>query len=105
MAGGAIVDRVIEAIETEGLLANVQRVGAYIRRTCITGPVIGHQGAGFLTGLKTSRPAKQIQAELLERDILTGTSGDPKVLRLLPPFVLREAEVDILRDALASLPR
>ena len=36
------------------------------------------QGAGFLLGLKTSRPAKEVQAALLERNILTGTSGDPQ---------------------------
>jgi acetylornithine/succinyldiaminopimelate/putrescine aminotransferase len=99
----AVVEAVIEAIESEGLLENVRRVSEYIRRTCIVGPVIGHQGAGFLTGLRTSRPAKEIQAALLERGILTGTSGDPRIVRLLPPFVLREEHVDILREALASL--
>ena len=63
----------------------------------------GHQGAGFLTGLKTSVPAKLVQKALLEQDILTGTSGDPNVLRLLPPFVLKEADVDLLAAALARL--
>jgi ornithine carbamoyltransferase len=29
-------------------------------------PVTAHQGAGFLTGLRTTRPAKEIQAELLD---------------------------------------
>jgi acetylornithine/succinyldiaminopimelate/putrescine aminotransferase len=100
----AAIEATIEAIESEQLLENVRRVASYVRRTCIVGPVTGHQGAGFLTGLKTSRPAKDIQAELLARNILTGTSGDPHALRLLPPFVLREEHVDILRAALAELP-
>ena len=99
----AVIEAVIEAIETEGLLANVRRVSEYIRKTCIVGPVTGHQGAGFLTGLKTSVPAKTVQKALLEQDILTGTSGDPNVLRLLPPFVLKEADVDFLATALARL--
>jgi acetylornithine/succinyldiaminopimelate/putrescine aminotransferase len=99
----AVIEAVIEAIETEGLLANVRRVSEYIRKTCIVGPVTGHQGAGFLTGLKTSVPAKLVQKALLEQDILTGTSGDPNVLRLLPPFVLKEADVDFLAAALARL--
>jgi acetylornithine/N-succinyldiaminopimelate aminotransferase len=99
----AVIEAVIEAIESEDLLANVRRVSQYIRERCIVGPVIGHQGAGFLTGLKTSRPAKDVQAALLKRDILTGTSGDPNVLRLLPPFVLREEHVDLLAQALADL--
>ena len=99
----AVIEAVIEAIETEGLLANVRRVSEYIRKTCIVGPVTGHQGAGFLTGLKTSVPVKLVQKALLEQDILTGTSGDPNVLRLLPPFVLKEADVDFLAAALARL--
>jgi acetylornithine/N-succinyldiaminopimelate aminotransferase len=65
--------------------------------------VIGFQGAGFLLGLKTKRPAKEIQAELLSRNILCGTSGDPSILRLLPPYTLREEHVDLLAQALAAL--
>lgn len=99
----AVIEAVIDAIEREDLLANVRRVSDYIRQTCIVGPVIGHQGAGFLTGLKTRVPAKQVQQALLAQNILTGTSGDPNVLRLLPPFVLKEADVDFLAAALARL--
>ena len=99
----AVIEAVIDAIEREDLLANVRRVSDYIRQTCIVGPVIGHQGAGFLTGLKTRVPAKQVQQALLTQNILTGTSGDPNVLRLLPPFVLKEADVDFLAAALARL--
>jgi acetylornithine/N-succinyldiaminopimelate aminotransferase len=100
----AVMEAVIDAIESENLLERVRRVGAYMRETCIVGPVTGHQGAGFLTGLRTSRPAKEIQAELLECGILAGTSVDPNVLRLLPPFILQEEQVDMLRDTLADLP-
>lgn len=100
----AAVEATIDAIEGDELLANVRRVSDYIRRTCIVGPVTGHQGAGFLTGLLTNRPAKEVQAALLERNILAGTSGDPRVLRLLPPYVLREEHVDLLAIALKSLP-
>ncbi|HKT72784.1 MAG TPA: aminotransferase class III-fold pyridoxal phosphate-dependent enzyme [Steroidobacteraceae bacterium] len=100
----AAIEAVIDAIESEGLLENVRRVGEYIRAQCVVGPVTGYQGAGFLTGLRTTRPAKQVQAELLECGILTGTAGDPNVVRLLPPFILQEEHVDMLRDALADLP-
>src|SRR3569833_3036585 len=46
----AVMEAVIEAIESEKLLDRVRRVAEYIRKTCIVGPVVGHQGAGFLTG-------------------------------------------------------
>lgn len=100
----AAIEAVIEAIESEQLLERVRRVGAYIRRTCIVGPIVAHQGAGFLIGLRTSRPAKEVQRELLERDILAGTAADPHILRLLPAYVLEESHVDRLAATLAALP-
>jgi acetylornithine/N-succinyldiaminopimelate aminotransferase len=100
----AAIGAVIAAIRDQRLLERVRRVGAYIRSNCIVGPVTGHQGAGLLVGLRTTRPAKEIQAELLECCILTGTSSDPHVLRLLPPFIIEEQHVDMLRDALRDLP-
>ena len=71
----AVAEAVIDTIESESLLANVRQVSAYIRSSCIVGPVTGMQGAGFLLGLKTSRPAKEVQAALLEKNILAGTSA------------------------------
>jgi acetylornithine/N-succinyldiaminopimelate aminotransferase len=100
----AAVEAVIDAIESESLLANVRQVSDYIRAHCLVGPVQGVQGAGFLLGLKTSRPAKEVQAALLARDILAGTSGDPHILRLLPAYILNEGHVDILVDALKKIP-
>jgi acetylornithine/N-succinyldiaminopimelate aminotransferase len=99
----AVVEAVIDAIRDERLLENVRRLSALIRRDCLTGPVTGLQGEGFLMGLRTSRPAKDVQAALLERDILTGTSGDPQVLRLLPAYTLGEEHVTLLAAALSEL--
>jgi acetylornithine/N-succinyldiaminopimelate aminotransferase len=100
----AIAEAVIDTIESESLMANVRQVSTYIRSNCEVGPVVGTQGAGFLLGLKTSRPAKEVQAALLDKNILTGTSGDPNVLRLLPAYILNEGHVDRLCDALAQIP-
>jgi acetylornithine/N-succinyldiaminopimelate aminotransferase len=99
----AVAEAVIDTIESESLLANVRQVSAYIRASCIIGPITGVQGAGFLLGLKTSRPAKEVQAALLAKTILTGTSGDPHILRLLPAYILNEGHVDTLSDALAKI--
>ena len=99
----AMIEAVIDIIESEDLLANVRGLSALMRETCVTGPVTGIQGAGFLTGLRTRRPAKDVQRELLARDILTGTSGDPHVVRILAPFVLEESHVRRLSATLAEL--
>jgi acetylornithine/succinyldiaminopimelate/putrescine aminotransferase len=99
----AAVNAVLAAIREQRLLERVRRMGNYIRRTCIAGPVTAIQGEGLLVGLRTTRPAKQVQAELLECGILTGTSSDANVVRLLPPYILEEQQVDVLRDALKDL--
>ncbi|HEY1312296.1 MAG TPA: aminotransferase class III-fold pyridoxal phosphate-dependent enzyme [Steroidobacteraceae bacterium] len=99
----AAAEAVIDTIESESLLANVRQVSAYIRSSCIVGPVTGVQGAGFLLGLKTSRPAKEVHAELLAKNILAGTSADPHILRLLPAYILNEGHVDQLSDALSRI--
>jgi hypothetical protein len=39
----------------------------------------------------------------MAKNILTGTSGDPHILRLLPAYILNEGHVDILSDALAKI--
>jgi acetylornithine/N-succinyldiaminopimelate aminotransferase len=101
----AMIETVVDIIESEGLLANVRRLSKRIRETCVVGPVVATQGAGFLLGLRTRRPAKDVHRELLEQhDILTGTSGDPNVVRILAPFVLEESHVERLRTALSSIP-
>src|SRR5262249_191928 len=63
----AAIEAVIEALESEQLLARVRRVSALIRERCLVGPVAAMQGAGFLLGLRTTRPAKEVHAALLAR--------------------------------------
>ena len=99
----AIAEAVIDTIESESLLANVRQVSNYIRSSCIVGPITGVQGLGFLLGLKTSRPAKEVQAALLDKNILAGTSADPHILRLLPAYIMNEGHVDQLSGALARI--
>lgn len=99
----AAIEAVLDAIEAERLLERVQRLGEYVRKTCVVGPVSAIQGAGLLIGLRTTRPAKQLQAELLEGGILVGTASDLNILRLLPPFILEEEHVDMLSGALRDL--
>ena len=102
LAAAAIV-AVIETIQNEDLLTNVRAREAEIREYCIVGPVRSVQGMGLLLGLKCDRPAREVQAALLDHDILTGTSADPEVLRLLPPLLLQSAHVSRLAEALASI--
>jgi len=100
--GCALVETVIDVIQSEGLLQHVRNVSSLIRSSCAVGPVTKIQGAGFLLGLVCSVPAKQVRDELLGHDILVGTSADPNVLRIMPPLNLPEKHVGELARALAS---
>ncbi len=99
----AIVEAVIDIIESEGLVENVRRMSALIRERCIVGPVRAVQGAGLLLGLRTTRPAREVQKELLAAGIFAGTAADPHIVRLLPPFTLAAEHVERLASALAGL--
>jgi acetylornithine/succinyldiaminopimelate/putrescine aminotransferase len=99
VAAAAMV-AVIDAIENEGLLANVRRCELAIREQCVVGPITRIQGMGLLLGLVCDRPAVEVRNALLEHDILTGTSSDPEVLRILAPLVLEPGHIDHLAEAL-----
>ena len=100
----ALIEATLDAIEAEDLLANVRERAPEIRALAGVGPVAAVQGRGLLAGLRTSRPARVVQSELLARGILVGTSADPHVVRLLPPLVLERVHVEQLGAALAELP-
>ena len=99
----AAINAVIDTIESENLLQNVREREAQIREQCIKGPVSKIQGMGLLLGLVCDRPAVEVRDALLENDILTGTSGDPNVLRILAPLILESVHVDRLAQVLESL--
>ena len=99
----AAIAATIEVIDDEQLLKNVREREAQIREQCVIGPVRKIQGMGLLLGLVCDRPAVNIRNALLEHDILTGTSGDPAVLRILAPLVLEPGHVEQLARALESL--
>ena len=61
------------------------------------------RGLGYLLGVRCEKPAKEIQAALLERGILVGTSGDPQTFRLLPPLTVSEEEWEIFFAALDDI--
>jgi acetylornithine/succinyldiaminopimelate/putrescine aminotransferase len=100
----AAIATTIDVIETDRLLDNVRQREAQICTQCITGPVQRIQGKGLLLGLVCDRPAVEVRNALLDYDILTGTSADPRVLRILAPLVLEALHVEHLARALDAIP-
>ena len=102
VAAAAIV-AVIDSIEKDKLLVNVRAREAQIRELCVKGPVRKIRGMGLLLGLVCDRPAVEVRDALLEHDVLTGTSADPEVVRILAPLVLEARHVEHLAHALESM--
>jgi acetylornithine/N-succinyldiaminopimelate aminotransferase len=106
MIAMAAITATLEAIEVEGMLANVKEVEAHLReRLKEVEQILNVRGLGFLLGLEFADNAAPMHKALLERRIITGTSSDPKVLRLLPPLCLKLNEVDLFVDTLREVVR
>lgn len=91
----------LEAIEKDGMLENAQAIEAYLRKWLKEIPnVVALHGKGCLLGIEFDIPCALIHAKLLENKIITGTSSNPNVLRLLPPLNVKIGEIDLLIDAL-----
>jgi acetylornithine aminotransferase/acetylornithine/N-succinyldiaminopimelate aminotransferase len=104
MIAMATVNATLEAIENDHMLENVRTVEAYLReRLKEVEQVVSVRGKGFLLGIEFATPAKAIHEALLARQIITGTSSDAKVLRLLPPLCLKQSEVELFVEELVAV--
>jgi acetylornithine/succinyldiaminopimelate/putrescine aminotransferase len=104
MLAMAAVCATLEAIEQDDMLANTRAVEAHLRAQLRALPqVAALRGRGMLLGIEfKDEIAAQVHKALLERRIITGTSSDKRVLRLLPPLCLHPAEIDLFVVALRA---
>lgn len=104
MLAMAAVTATLEAIENDRMLANVKAVEAHLRqRLREVEQVVAVHGRGMLLGLEFNDKAQPIHQALLGCKVITGTSSNPKVLRLLPPLCLQKEHVDMFVDALLCI--
>ena len=76
----AIVETVIDIIESENLLdERASSAPRRFARRASSAPSSARRAPACCSACARSRPAKDVQAELLKLDILTGTSADPNV--------------------------
>ncbi len=104
MLAMAAVSATLEAIEVERMRENVVEMEAYLRACLADVPqIVKVRGRGFLLGIEFKEKAAPVHQALLERKIITGTSSDPNVLRLLPPLCLKREEIDLFVDTLKEI--
>ena len=94
-AGNAVLDIVLKP----GFLAHVEKTGLYIKQRLAEiadryPKVIGEiRGEGLMLGLACKVPNTELAGMLFAEKMLTVTAGD-NVVRLLPPLIVTEAEVN-----------
>ncbi len=103
MLAMAAVSATLEAIEADKMLGNAKAVENHLRERLKEIPnVIGLRGKGCLLGIEFADDCKSVHAKLLENKIITGTSSNPNVLRLLPPLCVKIEEIDLLIESLTA---
>ncbi|MFZ1699446.1 MAG: aspartate aminotransferase family protein [Pyrinomonadaceae bacterium] len=94
MLAMAAVLATLEAIENDDMIANARAIEQYLRDSLGGNPVVrAIRGKGCLIGIEFDGACKEIHAKLLRHKIITGTSSDPNVLRLLPPLCVTTEEI------------
>lgn len=94
----AAVSKVIDLFQEQDVLANVNRVGAYLEKrldelaaefSCVE----ARRGAGLMQGLVLDRPVGGIITEAMERGLVLINAGT-SIIRFVPPLVITEEHVD-----------
>ncbi|MDO9151939.1 MAG: aspartate aminotransferase family protein [Methylotenera sp.] len=97
----------LNIIEEEHLLENAEKIGNLIREG-FAAELTGAQGfvtvrnAGLMIGIELDRPCVELVKMALEAKLLINVTAD-KVVRLLPPLVMSEAEAKELVQRLSAL--
>ncbi|MBK9165536.1 MAG: aspartate aminotransferase family protein [Acidobacteria bacterium] len=87
MIAMAAVHATLEAIEQDDMMANARAVENRLRDALSsTTGVVRIRGKGCLLGIEFESPCRPYSEALLANRVITGTSSDPNVLRLLPPL-------------------
>ncbi len=103
MLAMAAVSATLEAIEADRMRENIIEIENYLReRLREIESVKSLRGRGGLLGIEFNNNCKPIHENLLGKKIITGTSSNPNVLRLLPPLCVKKKEIDLLIDILAA---
>ena len=101
----AAANAVLDVILAPGFLDEVQRKGQLLWDklgvVCADYPTVVSEvrGAGLILGLKAEVPNTELQDAMLAEGLLAVAAGD-NVLRLVPPLVITDADID---DAIAMI--
>ena len=103
----AAVNAVLDIFEKEKILDHVKKTGVYLEKkldelTCASDKVKERRGKGFMQGLVLTCPPSEVINAALDMGLVTISAGSD-VLRLLPPLVITEADIDEMISILSKL--
>lgn len=99
----AAICATVEIIKKEKLVQNAAKLGNYLKLKIKKLPhVLAVLGKGLLLGIKLDISAKEIQKKVLEKGVITGTSDNPNVLRIMPPLTITKKEADLFLGVLSD---
>ncbi|NOX63442.1 MAG: aspartate aminotransferase family protein [Chloroflexi bacterium] len=108
-AGGplvtAVADVVVRRISDPAFLKRVEQTGAYFKERIeeINSPHIREvRGRGLMLGVQLDIPAGPVVNAGYEQGLLLLNAG-PDVLRIIPPLIISQAEVDIAVERLSAI--
>ena len=102
--GNAVLDRVLEP----GFLENVDKMGQrlnwHLQQLAQRFPhqVLELRGKGLLAGIKIKSPVRDVTARLRDDEQMLAMTANENVLRLLPPLIVTEADIE---EAVGKLAR
>ena len=94
----AAIDKVLDLFESEHIIDNVNKVGAYLYEKldelCAAyGCIIEHRGVGLMQGLEFDGPVADIINRALGKGLVLINAG-VNIVRFLPPLVITAKDVD-----------
>jgi acetylornithine/N-succinyldiaminopimelate aminotransferase len=103
----AAICATFEVLEEEKLIENADITGRKVLKRLQSmagrGVVREARGLGYMIGVDTVAPARDVTAKLREQGILAGGSDTPGTMRLLPPLTVGDAEWEPLFRALEGI--
>ena len=98
MLAMAAVEATLQTIVKEELMSQADIIYAAIKKI-VQPHVKAIRGRGCLIGVDFGRPCASVITELRAQGVLAGGSGDPRVMRLMPPLITSDAELDLFAAA------
>ncbi|MCZ6897776.1 MAG: aspartate aminotransferase family protein, partial [Betaproteobacteria bacterium] len=97
----------LDVIEEENLMSNAMEQGDFIRKTFQTQldnveDVMQIRGQGLMIGIELSKPCGDLVNDALKQGLLINVTLD-KVIRLLPPLVIKRSEAEQIVNIVSTL--